>query len=219
MMSPGCCPRRTREYTPRGEPFPGTRLGPYEVVSRLGAGGMGEVYSARDTRLERHVALKLVLDAFVADPERTRRFEQEARTLASLNHPGIASLHGIEHIDGRHLLVMELVDGVTLEERSLKVAVKNKSAFKIKYTPAVCKINVQATAEAAAKCEGKASADVGATCSGTCARSKASSTWTKTSAAIRRTRSFSFTTTIATSWACCAFARRSPAACRVWQAR
>jgi serine/threonine-protein kinase len=96
---------------------PGTRLGPYDVVSLLGAGGMGEVYSARDTRLERHVALKLVLDAFVTDRERTLRFEQEARTLASLNHPNIATLHGIEHTDGRHFLVMEFVDGETLADR------------------------------------------------------------------------------------------------------
>jgi serine/threonine protein kinase/Tol biopolymer transport system component len=96
---------------------PGTRLGPYEIVNVLGQGGMGTVYGARDTRLQRSVALKLVLDEFVADRERTARFEQEARTLASLNHPNIATLHGIEHVDGRHLLVMELVEGETLADK------------------------------------------------------------------------------------------------------
>jgi len=96
---------------------PGTRLGPYEIVTVLGQGGMGTVYGARDTRLHRSVALKLVLDEFVADRDRTARFEQEARTLASLNHPNIATLHGIEHVDGRHLLVMELVEGETLAEK------------------------------------------------------------------------------------------------------
>ena len=99
---------------------PDARLGVYEIVSLLGVGGMGEVYSARDTRLDRHVALKLVLEAFVSDPGRTSRFEQEARTLASLNHPNIATLHGLEHVDGRHLLVMELVDGETLAERIVR---------------------------------------------------------------------------------------------------
>jgi Tol biopolymer transport system component len=96
---------------------PGARLGPYEVLAPLGVGGMGEVYSARDTRLDRQVALKLVLDAFVSDPDRAVRFEHEARTLASLNHPHIATLHGLEHVDGRHVLVMELAEGETLAER------------------------------------------------------------------------------------------------------
>ena len=96
---------------------PGTRLGTYEVVEAVGAGGMGEVYRARDTRLERHVALKLVLEAFVADPDRAMRFEREAITLAALNHPNIATLYGLEQAGGRHFLVMEFVDGVTLAER------------------------------------------------------------------------------------------------------
>ena len=78
---------------------------------------MGEVYRARDTRLDRHVALKLVLEAFVADRERALRFEREAKTLAALNHPNIATLHGLEQADGRHFLVMELVEGETLAER------------------------------------------------------------------------------------------------------
>ena len=74
----------------------GTRLGPYEIVGSLGAGGMGEVYRARDTRLGRDVALKILPDVFASDPERLARFEREARTLAALNHPHIAHLHGIE---------------------------------------------------------------------------------------------------------------------------
>lgn len=74
----------------------GTRLGPYEITGSLGAGGMGEVYRARDTRLDRDVALKLVLEPFVAEPDRAMRFEREAKTLASLNHPGIAALYGLE---------------------------------------------------------------------------------------------------------------------------
>src|SRR5687767_1383547 len=95
----------------------GTRLNAYEIIAPLGAGGMGEVYRARDTRLDRDVALKLVLEAFVAEPDRAMRFEREAKTLASLNHPGIAALYGLEHSDGRHFLVMELVEGETLAER------------------------------------------------------------------------------------------------------
>ncbi len=90
---------------------PGTRLGPFEIVDVLGQGGMGTVYGARDTRPHRRVALELVLDEFIADRDRTTRFEQEARTLASLNHPNIATLHGIEQVDGRYVLVMEFVEG------------------------------------------------------------------------------------------------------------
>jgi len=95
----------------------GARLGPFDVLEKLGEGGMGEVYRARDTRLDRDVALKLVLDAFVAEPDRAMRFEREAKTLASLNHPAIAALYGLEQADGRHFLVMELVEGETLAER------------------------------------------------------------------------------------------------------
>src|SRR5262245_9927084 len=103
----------------------GTRLGPYEIVSPIGAGGMGEVYRARDTKLGREVAIKVVLEAFVADPERLIRFEREARSLAALNHPHIATLYGMEESSGRHFLVMELVDGETLAER---MARKSRSA-------------------------------------------------------------------------------------------
>ncbi|MEX2270636.1 MAG: protein kinase [Vicinamibacterales bacterium] len=95
----------------------GNRLGPYEIVALIGAGGMGEVYCARDAKLDRQVAIKLVLDSFVADPDRAARFDREARALAALNHPNIATLYGFEHASGRHFLVMELVEGETLAER------------------------------------------------------------------------------------------------------
>ena len=96
---------------------PGTRLGSYDILGPLGAGGMGEVYRARDTRLGREVALKVLPQAFVADQDRVARFEREARALAALNHPNIATLYGMELADGQHLLVMELVEGPTLAER------------------------------------------------------------------------------------------------------
>ncbi len=95
----------------------GTRLGPYEVISLLGAGGMGEVYRARDARLGRNVALKVLPPAFAADEERMGRFEREAQLLASLNHPNIAILHGLEESGGVRALVMELVEGPTLADR------------------------------------------------------------------------------------------------------
>ena len=96
---------------------PGTRLGQYEVLAPLGAGGMGEVYRARDTKLGRSVAIKVLPEAVATDPDRIRRFEREARVLASLNHPHVAALFGMEEAAGRHFLVMELVEGETLAER------------------------------------------------------------------------------------------------------
>ncbi|HVN74790.1 MAG TPA: protein kinase, partial [Thermoanaerobaculaceae bacterium] len=87
------------------------RMGAYEILARLGAGGMGEVYRARDTRLGREVALKFLPEDFAADPERHARFEREAKLLAALNHPHIAVLYGLEHLDGHHALAMELVEG------------------------------------------------------------------------------------------------------------
>ena len=75
---------------------PGSKLGVYEVTAKIGAGGMGEVYKARDTKLDRDVALKILPDAFVNDPERLARFQREAKVLASLNHPNIAAIHGLE---------------------------------------------------------------------------------------------------------------------------
>ena len=95
----------------------GQRLGVYEVIGPLGAGGMGEVYRARDTRLGRDVALKILPEVFASDPERLARFEREAQVLASLNHPHIAAIHGLEENGGVRALVMELVDGDTLAER------------------------------------------------------------------------------------------------------
>jgi serine/threonine protein kinase/Tol biopolymer transport system component len=94
----------------------GARLGPYQVVAPLGVGGMGEVYRATDSRLGREVALKLLPEDFADDPERHARFEREAKLLASLNHPNIAILHALEHLDGQHALVMELVEGEGLDQ-------------------------------------------------------------------------------------------------------
>ena len=96
---------------------PGTLLGPYEVIAMLGAGGMGEVYRARDATLGRDVALKILPDAFASDPERLARFEREAKTLASLNHPHIAQIFGFEQSGGVRALVMELVEGADLAAR------------------------------------------------------------------------------------------------------
>jgi Tol biopolymer transport system component len=98
----------------------GMRLGPYEIVSPLGAGGMGEVYKARDTRLDRVVAVKVLSPQMAARPEARERFEREARTIASLNHPHICTLHDIGHQDGIHYLVMEYLEGQTLAARLLK---------------------------------------------------------------------------------------------------
>jgi eukaryotic-like serine/threonine-protein kinase len=96
---------------------PGTRLGPYEILTAIGAGGMGEVYRARDTKLARDVAIKVLPANFVNDPERLSRFQREARMLAALNHPNIATIYGLEQSDGVTCLVMELVPGQTLAER------------------------------------------------------------------------------------------------------
>ena len=105
---------------PPGMPKPsltaGARLGPYEIVAAIGAGGMGEVYRARDTRLGRDVALKVLREEFARDAERMARFEREAHVLASLNHPNIAVLYGLEESGGVRALVMELVEGPTLAE-------------------------------------------------------------------------------------------------------
>ena len=95
----------------------GTRLGSYEVAALIGAGGMGEVYQAHDTKLGRDVAIKVLPEAFAHDPERLSRFQREAKTLAALNHPNIATIHGLEESNGRHYLVMELVPGETLAQR------------------------------------------------------------------------------------------------------
>src|SRR3989454_4538601 len=96
---------------------PGGRLGPYEILAALGAGGMGEVYRARDTKLGRDVAIKILPELFAADPERLARFEREAHLLASLNHPYIAAIYGLEESNGTRALVLELVEGPTLAAR------------------------------------------------------------------------------------------------------
>src|SRR5215475_14632019 len=102
-------------------PLPsGTRLGPYEVSALLGAGGMGEVYRARDTKLNRDVALKILPEAFTLDADRIARFRREAQVLASLNHPNIAAIYGFEDSGGTHALVLELVEGATLADRIAK---------------------------------------------------------------------------------------------------
>src|SRR5213593_3100589 len=95
----------------------GTRLGPYEVVAPLGSGGMGEVYRARDTRLGREVAVKVLLQDLNANPEVRARFEREARTISQLNDPHICTLHDIGHQNGIDYLVMELLEGETLAHR------------------------------------------------------------------------------------------------------
>ena len=95
----------------------GTRIGSYQIIASLGAGGMGEVYRARDTRLDRQVAIKVLPDAGAGDADRLARFEREAKMLATLNHPLIAQVYGFEQSGGTHAIVMELVEGPTLEER------------------------------------------------------------------------------------------------------
>src|SRR5687768_6693541 len=95
----------------------GSRLGAYEIIAPIGAGGMGEVYRARDTRLKRDVALKILPESFATDPERLARFQREAEVVASLNHPHIAAIYGVEESGSTRALVMELVEGPTLADR------------------------------------------------------------------------------------------------------
>jgi serine/threonine-protein kinase len=109
----------------------GSRLGSYEVVGALGAGGMGEVYRALDTRLDRHVAIKILPEAVRADPERTARFEREAKLLASLNHPNIAGIYGLERASDEQFIVMELVEGETLADRIARGPIPVPEALQI----------------------------------------------------------------------------------------
>jgi serine/threonine protein kinase len=104
----------------------GTRLGHYEIVARIGAGGMGEVYKARDTRLDRSVAIKVLPEHISSDPKSKQRFEREARTIAGLNHPHICVLHDVGHQGGVDFLVMEYLGGVTLAERLAKGATRSR---------------------------------------------------------------------------------------------
>ena len=110
---------------------PGTRLGPYEIVAAIGAGGMGEVYRARDTRLHRDVAIKVLPELFASDGERLERFDREAQVLASLNHPHIAQIHGVEEQGATRALVMELVEGETLADRIARGAIPIDEAILI----------------------------------------------------------------------------------------
>src|SRR6516165_9023405 len=100
--------------------LPGTKLGPYEVLSPLGEGGMGEVYRARDTRLDREVAIKVLPANLTADASLKQRLEREAKAVSKLSHPFICTLHDIGHQDGVDFLVMELLEGETLEQRLLR---------------------------------------------------------------------------------------------------
>jgi serine/threonine protein kinase/Tol biopolymer transport system component len=109
----------------------GSRLGPYQVVSPLGAGGMGEVYRARDTRLKRDVALKVLPDAFAADSDRLARLQREAEMLATLNHPNIAAIYGLEQTDSTKALVLELVEGETLADRLARGPIPVEEALRI----------------------------------------------------------------------------------------
>lgn len=95
----------------------GQPLGPYEILGALGRGGMGEVYHARDTRLDRDVAIKALPAHLAQDPDRLARFQREAKVLASLNHPGIGAIYGLEEIDRHQYLILEFVEGETLSSR------------------------------------------------------------------------------------------------------
>jgi eukaryotic-like serine/threonine-protein kinase len=112
----------------------GTRLGSYEVVAQIGAGGMGEVYQAHDTKLGRDVAIKVLPEAFAHDAERLSRFQREAKMLAALNHPNIATIHGLEDSNGTHYLVMELVPCDTLQQR-----IKREGAVPVEEALAIAK--------------------------------------------------------------------------------
>ena len=114
-----------------GPRLTGRRFGTYQVLDRLGAGGMGEVYRARDTRLGRDVAIKIVARRFTSDPERLARFEREARTLAALNHPNIGAIYGLEEDDGLRALVLELVDGDLLTDRIARGRIPLQDALRI----------------------------------------------------------------------------------------
>jgi len=109
----------------------GTKLGPYEILAPLGAGGMGEVYRAKDTRLDRAVAIKVLPEALARDPDRVARFQREAKVLASLSHPNIAAVHGFEEFEGKRFLVMELAEGETLAERLQRGPLPIRDALEI----------------------------------------------------------------------------------------
>ena len=109
----------------------GTRLGPYELLNPLGSGGLGEVWLARDVRLDRRVAVKLLHRSFSLDPDRLARFEREARAAAALSHPNIVALHDVGDWQGRPWLVTELLDGETLRERLGRGALPLREALTV----------------------------------------------------------------------------------------
>ena len=109
----------------------GTTISHYKVIEKIGEGGMGEVYRATDTKLNRDVALKVLPEAFASDQQRMARFSREAQVLASLNHPNIASIYGLEESEGKQALVLELVEGETLAERIQKGAIPLEESLKI----------------------------------------------------------------------------------------
>ena len=108
----------------------GTRFGPYEIISAAGAGGMGEVYRAKDTRLDRIVAVKVLPSALAHNPEKRQRFEREARTISTLSHPHICTLHDIGHQDGVDYLVLEYLEGETLEKKLEKGSLPTQEVLK-----------------------------------------------------------------------------------------
>jgi eukaryotic-like serine/threonine-protein kinase len=110
---------------------PGTRLGVYEITAPIGEGGMGQVFRARDTKLDRDVAIKILPEAFAHDADRLARFQREAKTLASLNHPNIAAIYGLEESGGMTALVMELVEGDDLSQRIARGAIPLDEALPI----------------------------------------------------------------------------------------
>src|SRR5262245_16614728 len=112
-------------------PASGTRLGPYEIKSPIGEGGMGIVFSARDTKLQRDVALKLLPDHLADNPDRLSRLQREAQVLASLNHPNIGAIHDLQEAGGTRFLVLELVDGETLADRIARGPVPLEEALNI----------------------------------------------------------------------------------------
>ena len=109
----------------------GSRLGSYDILALIGAGGMGEVYRARDSKLNRDIAIKVLPAVFANDSDRMARFEREAQVLASLNHPHIAAIYGLEESDGMRALVMELVEGPTLDELPGLLALRRRLALGI----------------------------------------------------------------------------------------
>ena len=110
---------------------PGTKLGPYEIVAPLGAGGMGEVYQARDSRLDRTVAVKLIPARLSQDPELRKRLDKEARAISKLSHPNICTLHDIGHQDGTDFLILEYVEGNTLRESILPSILRSRAAVEL----------------------------------------------------------------------------------------